>query len=94
MFRLVGVAGAEPCMRCLLDRDPVVRRHLARINRYRGEYDEWGNRLTRYAGKTFPSINISEEINENIYVLLRNFTLHKIHNVIILFQKPTFFIVW
>ena len=30
-----------------MDRDPVAQRQVARINKYRGEYDRWGNRLTR-----------------------------------------------
>ena len=25
----------------------MAQRHLAKINKYRGEYDKWGNRLTR-----------------------------------------------
>ena len=33
--------------RCLLDQDPIAQRHMAKINKYRGEYDKWGNRLTR-----------------------------------------------
>ena len=31
----------------MLDQDPIAQRHMAKINKYRGEYDKWGNRLTR-----------------------------------------------
>ena len=31
----------------MLDRDPIAQRHMAKINKYRGEYDKWGNRLTK-----------------------------------------------
>ena len=31
----------------MLDQDPIAQRHMAKINKYRGEYDQWGNRLTR-----------------------------------------------
>ena len=41
VFTLVGVEGAEPCMRCVMDSDPVAQRQVARINKYRGEYDRW-----------------------------------------------------
>ena len=34
-------------LRCLLEEDPIAQKHLAKIKKYRGEYDEWGNRLTR-----------------------------------------------
>ena len=34
-------------VRCMLDKDPIAQRHMAKINKYRGEYDKWGNRLTR-----------------------------------------------
>jgi hypothetical protein len=60
---LVRVEEAEPCvrwvtqfskvtidifiLRCLLEEDPIAQKHLAKIKKYRGEYDEWGNRLTR-----------------------------------------------
>ena len=30
-----------------MDRDPVAQKQVAKINTYRGEYDRWGNRLTR-----------------------------------------------
>ena len=29
------------CCRCLLEQDPIAQRHMARINKYRGEYDRW-----------------------------------------------------
>ena len=32
----------------MLDKDPIAQRHMAKINKYRGEYDKWGNRLTRW----------------------------------------------
>ncbi|XP_023342787.1 glutamate-rich protein 3 [Eurytemora carolleeae] len=47
MFTLVGVEGADPCLRCMLEKDPVAQKHLAKLKKYRGEYDEWGNRITR-----------------------------------------------
>ena len=34
-------------VRCMLDKDPIAQRHMAKINKYRGEYDKWGNRLTK-----------------------------------------------
>ena len=40
-FTLVGVEGAVPCLRCFMDRDPAAQRQVARINKYRGEYDRW-----------------------------------------------------
>ena len=30
-----------------MEEDPVAQKHLAKLAKYRGEYDEWGNRLTR-----------------------------------------------
>ena len=30
-----------------MEEDPIVQKHLAKLSKYRGEYDEWGNRLTR-----------------------------------------------
>ena len=33
--------------RCLLEEDPIAKKHLAKLKKYQGEYDEWGNRLTR-----------------------------------------------
>ena len=30
--------------RCVMEEDPIAQNHLAK---FRGEYDEWGNRLTR-----------------------------------------------
>ena len=38
---MLAVEGAEPCMRCVMERDPVAQRQVARINKYRGEYDRW-----------------------------------------------------
>ena len=36
------------CMcRCLLELDPVAQKHLAKLKRFRGQYDEWGNRIPR-----------------------------------------------
>ena len=31
----------------MLVRDPVAQKHLAKLKKYRGEYDEWGNRISR-----------------------------------------------
>ena len=47
MFTLVGVSGGVACMRCVLARDPVARRQMDRLQRYRAEYDKWGNRIPR-----------------------------------------------
>ena len=47
LFQLVRVEQAEPCVSCLLEQDPIAQRHMARISKYRGEYDKWGNRLTK-----------------------------------------------
>ena len=47
MFTLVGVSGGVSCMRCVLARDPVARRQMERLQRYRAEYDKWGNRIPR-----------------------------------------------
>ena len=33
--------------RCVMEEDPIAQKHLARLSRFRGEYDQWGNRLTR-----------------------------------------------
>ena len=30
-----------------MEEDPIAQKHLAKLSKYRGEYDEWGNRLTR-----------------------------------------------
>ena len=48
MFTLVGVSGGVSCMRCVLARDPVARRQMDRLQRYRAEYDKWGNRIPRW----------------------------------------------
>ena len=47
LFQLVRVEQAEPCVSCLLEQDPIAQRHMAKISKYRGEYDKWGNRLTK-----------------------------------------------
>ena len=47
VFTLVGVSGGVSCMRCVLARDPVARRQMDRLQRYRAEYDKWGNRIPR-----------------------------------------------
>jgi len=31
----------------MLEKDPVAQKHLAKLKKYRGEYDEWGNRISR-----------------------------------------------
>ena len=36
-----------PLSRCLLELDPVAQKHLAKLKRFRGQYDEWGNRIPR-----------------------------------------------
>ena len=60
VFTLLSVEGAQPCIRlvpvpalyhsimyrCVMEEDPIAQKHLARLSRYRGEYDQWGNRLT------------------------------------------------
>ena len=46
-FTLLSVEAARPCMRCILDQDPIARKQAAKIARYRGQYDQYGNRLTR-----------------------------------------------
>ena len=28
-----------------MEDDPIAQKHLAKLSKYRGEYDEWGNRL-------------------------------------------------
>ena len=30
-----------------MEDDPIAQKHLAKLSKYRGEYDEWGNRLTK-----------------------------------------------
>ena len=30
-----------------MEDDPIAQKYLAKLSKYRGEYDEWGNRLTR-----------------------------------------------
>ena len=30
-----------------MEEDPIAQKHLAKLSKFRGEYDEWGNRLTR-----------------------------------------------
>ena len=43
----VRVNLTSPHSSCLLELDPVAQRHMAKIKKYRGEYDKWGNRLTK-----------------------------------------------
>jgi hypothetical protein len=33
------------CFRCLLEKDPIAQRHVARIQKLRGTYDSMGNRV-------------------------------------------------
>ena len=64
VFTLVKVEGAEPCIKCLMDQDPVARKQVAKIAKYRGEYDRWGNRLTRTMLNTK---HLLENSNDDIF---------------------------
>lgn len=44
-FQLLHVQDARPCIRCILERDPIAQKHVARIQKLRGSYDEMGNRV-------------------------------------------------
>ena len=66
-FTLLSVEAARPCMRCILDQDPVARKQAAKIAKYRGQYDQYGNRLTRTMINTQNIINSSDEIFNNIF---------------------------
>ena len=46
-FTLMSVEAAQPCMRCILEQDPIAKRQAAKVAKYRGQYDQFGNRLTR-----------------------------------------------
>ena len=46
-FTLLSVEAAQPCLRCIMERDPIARRQAAKVAKYRGQYDQYGNRLTR-----------------------------------------------
>nr|XP_040565747.1 glutamate-rich protein 3-like [Lepeophtheirus salmonis] len=43
-FQLLHLQDAEPCIRCLIEKDPVARKHLATLKKHRGTYDLYGNR--------------------------------------------------
>ena len=66
-FTLVSVEGARHCMRCILEQDPIARKQSAKIAKYRGQYDQYGNRLTRTMINTQNIINNSDEIFNNIF---------------------------
>ena len=38
-FTLVDVEGSQPCMKCVMKKDPVAQKQEAKIAKYRGEYD-------------------------------------------------------
>ena len=42
LYTCVTCLTCVSCYRCLLEQDPIAQRHMARINKYRGEYDRWG----------------------------------------------------
>ena len=46
LYTRVSRVTCVSCYRCLLEQDPIAQRHMARINKYRGEYDRW--RVTCY----------------------------------------------
>ena len=46
-FTLISVEAAQPCMRCIMEQDPIAKRQAAKVAKYRGQYDQFGNRLTR-----------------------------------------------
>ena len=54
-------------MRCILDQDPVARKQAAKIAKYRGQYDQYGNRLTRTMINTQNILSNTEEIFNNIF---------------------------
>ena len=66
-FTLLAVEAARPCMRCILDQDPVARKQAAKIAKYRGQYDQYGNRLTKTMINTQNILNSSDEIFNNIF---------------------------
>lgn len=66
-FTLLAVEAARPCMRCILDQDPVARKQAAKIAKYRGQYDQYGNRLTRTMINTQNILSNTEEIFNNIF---------------------------
>ena len=47
-----------------MDQDPVARKQVAKIAKYRGEYDRWGNRLTRTMLNTK---HLLENSNDDIF---------------------------
>merc|ERR1712156_1122895 len=54
-FQLLHVQNARPCIRCVLERDPIAQKHLAKIQTMRGTYDSMGNRLPPDAGSQQPA---------------------------------------
>ena len=66
-FTLLSVEAARPCMRCILDQDPIARKQAAKIAKYRGQYDEYGNRLTRTMINTQNILSNTDEIFNNIF---------------------------
>lgn len=47
-----------------MDQDPVVKKQVAKIAKYRGEYDRWGNRLTKTMLNTK---HLLENSNDDIF---------------------------
>ena len=66
-FTLISVEAARPCMKCILEQDPIARKQAAKIAKYRGQYDQYGNRLTRTMINTQNILNTSDEIFNNIF---------------------------
>ena len=54
-------------MKCILEQDPIARKQAAKIAKYRGQYDQYGNRLTRTMINTQNILNTSDEIFNNIF---------------------------
>ena len=46
-----------------MEDDPIAQKHLAKLSKYRGEYDEWGNRLTRSMLNTRHLLELPKEDN-------------------------------
>ena len=47
-----------------MEQDPVAKRRMAKIAKYRGEYDKWGNRFTKTMINTK---HLLENNNEDIF---------------------------
>ena len=66
-FTLLSVEAAQPCLRCIMERDPIARRQAAKVAKYRGQYDQYGNRLTRTMINTQNILSNTDEIFNNIF---------------------------